>query len=119
MPFIPQISEDVDMRRKSHREGGKFRITLGELLVGVALLAVPLAYWTSNVGGFRYRPLSPSLQKRLEANPRFASVIQRQNDFRNSNALQAYKITAYVTMACTALVFAIFLVVRRSGLIEG
>jgi hypothetical protein len=100
---------------KVAREGGRFRFTLSEMLVGIVLLAIPLAYWASNVRGFQYRPLSPSSQKRLAANPWMALPIQKQNDAKNSNALVAYKITAYAIMALNALIFAVFLMIRRFG----
>jgi hypothetical protein len=36
-------------------------------------------------------------------------------DAKNSNALVAYEITAYAIMALNALIFAVFLMIRRIG----
>src|SRR5262245_56741036 len=97
------------------REGGKFRFTLGEMLVGIIFLAIPLAYWASNVQGSWYRPLSPSSQKTLASKPSTSPSIQNNDDSRNSNSVLAYKITTFAIMAFNALIFAVFLKIRRFG----
>jgi hypothetical protein len=96
------------------RRIGKIRFTLGEMLVGVAILAICLAYWASEVQGFRPRTLSPPLQKQLPSNPSQALMMQKNIDARNSNALLAHKITAYAFTGFNALIFAVFLKIRRS-----
>jgi hypothetical protein len=53
------------MRLGVVRRIGKIRFTLGEMLVGIALLAICLAYWASEVQGFRPRPLFLPLQRQL------------------------------------------------------
>ena len=83
--------------------------------LGSPLFAIPLAYRTLNVRGYQNRPLPPSSQKTVAANPESALVIQKANSVRNSNALVAYKFTSYILMAYIAFIFAIFLIVRRSG----
>ena len=93
---------------------GKIRFTLGEMLVGIALLAISLAYWVWDVQGFRPRPLPLPLQKQSATNPSWALMMQKNNDARNSNALLARKITAYAFMGFNALIFAVFLKIRRS-----
>jgi hypothetical protein len=102
------------MSGKKLREGGKFRFTLGEMLVGIVLFAIPLAYWSLNVRGYRYSPLSPLSQKMSAANPKLALSMQKNNDTKNTNRLQAYKITSYIYVALSSITFAAFLMIRRS-----
>jgi hypothetical protein len=92
---------------------GKVRFTLGQMLVGIALLAVSLAHWVWDVQGFRPRPLPPPSQKQMASNPSRILRMQKQNDARNSNALRAHKITAYAFMTFNILIFVLFLKMRR------
>lgn len=92
---------------------GKVRFTLGEMLVGIALLAVSLAYWVWDVQRFRPGPLPPPAQKQRASNPSHA-LMKKDNDARNSNALVAHKTTVYAFMVFDALIFAVFLKIRRS-----
>ena len=101
------------MSGKKVSERGKFRFTLGEMLVGIMLFAIPLAYWTSNVRGFKYSPLSPSSQKLLAAYPQQSLAIQKKNDSRNLHRLRAYQITFYVVALLSSATFATFLMIRR------
>lgn len=87
--------EEQDLSRfiRSTTGFGKVRFTLGEMLVGIVLLAIPLAYWTSNVRRYRYVQPSSSHQKALAANPKLALSFQKLNVSMNLYRLNSYKIT--------------------------
>jgi hypothetical protein len=105
-----RTERSIRMVLRVAREGAhaRFRFTLGEMLLGIVLHAIPLGYWASNVQGFHHRHLSVSSGKTLAAKSWMALSIQTDHAAKNSNSILAHKITTYVILAFNALLFAMF-----------
>jgi hypothetical protein len=97
----------MTMFRSLHITGHRFRFTIGEALLGIVILAVPLASWASELHRVRNQP--PVAQSTVPS-----AAVLANTSIKYNNKLKAVNITYALCTVIALVAYVKFLVRRRA-----